>query len=81
MEVDAPISTLFLRSDGSWTLERFPLMNALVALGPERGDADVASYPPYSFPGSTNDVSVILEHLLDNLSHTWRLFVQDHLRG
>ena len=44
-------------------------MDTLVPLSPERGYADGASYPPYSFPGSANDVSVICEHLLENLSH------------
>ena len=48
----------------------FPLMNAPVPLSPERGYADGASYSSYSFLDSANDVSVVWEHLLDNLFRT-----------
>ena len=81
-----PISTLFLPSDCSEVTKKHLfdfrylllrgrtslLMNTLVPLSPERYYADGASYPPYSFPGSANDVGVIWEHLLDNLPHTQR---------
>ena len=67
------ISTLFLHSDYLELTKKHlfdfrylllrgrtcPLMNASLLLSPERGDAYRASYPPYSFPGSANDVSVI----------------------
>ena len=79
-----PISTLFLHSDCSELTKKhlfdlrylllrgraFLLMNTPVPLSPERNYADGARYPPYSFSGSANDVSVIWDHLLDNLPHT-----------
>ena len=82
----APISTVFIHSDSTQLPKKhlfdlrylllrgrtFLLMNAAVPLCPERGDAYRISYLPYSFPGLANDVNVIGEHLLDNLSHTRR---------
>ena len=81
-----PMSTLFLHNDCSELTKKhlfdfrylllrgrtFPLMNAAVLLSPERAYADGAGYPPYSLPGSANNVSVIWEHLLDNLLHIRR---------
>ena len=80
------ITTLFLDSDYSQLAKKhlfdlrylllrgrtFSLMNTPVPLCPERSYANGASYPISSIPGSVNNVSVIWEHLLDNLPHTWR---------
>ena len=47
----------------SWTY--FPAYESCGSAVPERGDAYRASYSPYYFPGSDNDVSVIWEDLLE----------------
>ena len=71
--VHIPISTLFLHNDCSELAKKhlfdfrylllrgppFLLMNTPVPLSPERGYAVGASYPPYSFLDSANDVIFI----------------------